>query len=249
MVPVSLPDEKEKKEAIVSSPKPKEATPTEVISPKQVEPEPQSSAGDPIEPMMKNEPEASEEQGQSDRDEPFVSPREVEEEILIPSPHDDNEERDEGFVVPKSEEERDLPFVPPTEGKDLPFIPPRSEMEDEGFVSPTAVLDKEDIPLSNKTLVSRWGSGKSSPRTSLNRSRGVVKGSISSNRPISINTSGGAGTGDGGHKKASPSFDSIRSQFESKVESDGNRYRRGTTTGNAGKGSNNLNRLSDVADE
>ncbi|EGG07249.1 uncharacterized protein MELLADRAFT_77642 [Melampsora larici-populina 98AG31] len=261
MVPASLPDEKETKEVVVSSPKPKESTPTEVISTKQVEPEGQSSVNDPIEPMMKKGPEVSEEEeGQSDRDEPFVSPREVEE-GLIPSPedHDDHEERDEGFVVPKSSSsssEGDLPFVAPTEEKDLPFLPPRSEPEEEegGGASGRAVgADQEDIPLSHQTLVSRWGSGKSSPRASLNRSRGVMKGSLGTNRPISISTSGGSGNGtDGGHKKASPSFDSIRSQFESKLENDGNRYRRATnTTGNHPKGNlnMNINRLSDVADE
>lgn len=247
MTAVSLSDEKEKKETSAQSPEPKESISAEVTNPTKVEPEPQSSV-DAVEAKATNKPEASDEQGQSDRDEPFVSPREAEEEGLMPSPHDDHEERDEGFTVPKeAEEDRDQPFVPPSDEKDLPFVPPT---EDEGFTSPTAVLDREDIPLSNKTLVSRWGSGKSSPRTSLNRSRGVMKGSMSSNRPTSISTTAGGAGGDGGHKKASPSFDSIRSQFESKVENDGNRYRRGTNTGTGiVKGGNTINRLSDVADE
>ncbi|KAH9819943.1 hypothetical protein DFH28DRAFT_1021481 [Melampsora americana] len=253
MTLASLPNEMEKKESLPHSPKPKkELIPSEGMKPSKGAAEQKTLVGDSIEPMGLHQPETFDEQGASDRDEPFLSPREIEEEGLIPSPHENTEERDSGFTIPKEveeEEDRDQPFVPPSDEQDRPFeVPSSSELEEDEFVSPTQVglmgLDQEDVPLSKQTLVSRWGSGgKSSPRTSLNRSRGVMKGSVGggSHRPMSITTSltgaGGTGTtttttttttaGTESHKKASPSFDSIRSQFESKVEGEGNRYKRG----------------------
>ncbi|KAG0144242.1 hypothetical protein CROQUDRAFT_80137 [Cronartium quercuum f. sp. fusiforme G11] len=150
-----------------------------------------------------------------DLDRPFVAPREAE------------GDQDQPFVPPQDVDE---PFVPPQDA-DEPFVPPKDDF-DAPFTPPVQVpsrpVDRDDIPLATKAHISRWGSGStkpgSSPRSSLNRSRGMVsaRGRVSSNsRPVSINTTTPVPAASGVHKKASPSFDSIRSQFEGKPTGSG----------------------------
>lgn len=135
------------------------------------------------------------------------------------------------------EEGRDRPFIPPSTGDDgdpvdAPFTPPMTDSTAHSGLASRVLqpaLDEDDIPLTSKASISRWGSGTAgknpSPRAS-NRTRGVVSSRPGSratgSRPSSISTANSSAPPTGGaspHKKGSPSFDSIRSQFESKRKS------------------------------
>ncbi|KAI8460687.1 hypothetical protein BY996DRAFT_4574368 [Phakopsora pachyrhizi] len=124
----------------------------------------------------------------------------------------------------------DAPFVPPVQvddqaPTDMPFVPPTqsnfsTEVTGRGYPS---TLDDDDIPLTAKANLSRLSSG-GGVNSSLSRNRGIVNprsrsgskiirpSSVASNSNSPLPSSTGGSTSP---QKKGPSFDSLRSQFES----------------------------------